>query len=69
MAPSGTPQPVLAKLNADIARVLALPEVRKKLEAIGLDPRPSTPAYVDDLTKSEIAKWGVLVKEAGLQPE
>ncbi|MEI6722383.1 MAG: tripartite tricarboxylate transporter substrate binding protein [Betaproteobacteria bacterium] len=69
VAPSGTPQPVLAKLNADIARVLAMPEVKKKLEAIGLDPRPSTPAYVDDLTKAEIAKWGVLVKEAGLQPE
>ena len=58
MAPSGTPQPVLA-----------MPEVKKKLEAIGLDPRPSTPAYVDDLTKAEIAKWGVLVKEAGLLPE
>ena len=69
VAPSGTPQPVLAKLNADIARVLAMPEVKKKLGAIGLDPRPSTPAYVDDLTKAEIAKWGVLVKEAGLLPE
>ena len=58
MAPSGTPQPVLA-----------MPEVKKKLEAIGLDPRPSTPAYVDALTKAEIAKWGVLGKEAGLLPE
>jgi tripartite-type tricarboxylate transporter receptor subunit TctC len=69
VAPAGTPQPVLAKLNSDIARVLAMPDVKKKLEAIGLDPRPSTPAYVDDLTKAEIVKWGLLVKEAGIQPE
>ena len=40
-----------------------------QVQLLFADPRPSTPAYVDDLTKSEIAKWGVLVKEAGLQPE
>ena len=69
VAPAGTPQPVVAKLNADFGRVLALPEVRKKLEAIGLDPRPSTPAYVDELVRAEIVKWGGLVKDAGIQPE
>ena len=40
-----------------------------QVQLLFADLRPSTPAYVDDLTKSEIAKWGVLVKEAGLQPE
>jgi tripartite-type tricarboxylate transporter receptor subunit TctC len=60
---------VIAKLNSDIARVLAMPDVKKKLEAVGLDPRPSTPAYVDELTKAEIVKWGTIVKEAGIQPE
>ena len=69
VAPAGTPQPVIAKLNSDIARVLAMPDVKKKLEAVGLDPRPSTPAYVDELTKAEIVKWGTIVKEAGIQPE
>jgi tripartite-type tricarboxylate transporter receptor subunit TctC len=69
VAPAGTPPAVVARLNADIARVLAIPEVKKKLEAMGLDPRPSTPAYVDELTKAEIVKWGAIVKEAGIQPE
>ena len=69
VAPAGTPRQVLAKLNADITRAMAVPEVKKKLEAIGLELRPSTPAYVDELTRSEIAKWGAIVKEAGIQPE
>ncbi|CAM9925598.1 unnamed protein product [Phaeothamnion confervicola] len=69
VAPAGTPQPVLAKLNADIARAMGLPDVKRKLEALGLDARPSTPSYVDDLTKAEILKWGAIVREAGIQPE
>lgn len=40
-----------------------------QVQLLFADPRPSTPAYVDDLTKSEIVKWGTLVKEAGLLPE
>lgn len=65
-APSNTPPDVIAKLNATIEQVMKDPELRQKLTAIGFDPIEGTQAQAESYYKSEVAKWGKMVKTLGL---
>ena len=56
-APAGTPQPAIDRLNAGIAQVLAMPDVKKRLAALGHDVAPSTPAQLTEMIKKDAAKW------------
>jgi tripartite-type tricarboxylate transporter receptor subunit TctC len=67
LAPAGTPAPIVQKVNADLAKVLALPDVRDKLTALGFELAPGTPAEFGDMIKREIAKVAKVVKEAGIR--
>ncbi|WP_427313347.1 Bug family tripartite tricarboxylate transporter substrate binding protein [Cupriavidus sp. H39] len=69
LAPANTPKEVVAKLNTEINAVLKLPEVRAKLETAGIDVQGGTPQEYAALIKSDLAKWGKVVKEAAIQPE
>ena len=69
LAPAGTPKAIVAKLNAEINAALKLPDVRAKLEAAGIEIQGGTPQDYAALIKSDLAKWGRVVKEAGIQPE
>lgn len=69
LAPAGTPKAVVAKLNAEINAALKLPDVRSKLEAAGIEVQGGTPQEYAALIKSDLAKWGRVVKEAGIQAE
>ena len=69
LAPAGTPKAVIAKLNAEINTALKLPDVRTKLEAAGIEIQGGTPQEYAALIKSDLVKWGKVVKEAGIQPE
>ena len=69
LAPAKTPQPVVAKLNQEIARLLHLPDVKEKLAADGADAVGNTPEQFGAHIKSEIAKYGKLVKEIGLKAD
>ena len=69
LAPAGTPKTVVARLNAEINAALKLPDVRAKLEAAGIEIQGGTPQEYAALIKSDLAKWGRVVKEAGIQPE
>lgn len=69
LAPAGTPKAIVAKLNAEINAALKLPDVRAKLEAAGIEIQGGTPQEYAALIKSDLAKWGKVVKEAGIQPE
>lgn len=69
LAPAGTPKEIVAKLNAEINAALKLPEVRAKLEAAGIEVQGGTPQEYAALIKSDLAKWGKVVKEAGIQQE
>ena len=69
VAPSATQRPVIEKLNADTVGVLNRADIRKRLEALGLDVRPSKPDDVNQLVKAEIQKWGQVVKAAGIEPQ
>ena len=67
LAPAGTPRPVVAILHKEMASTLKLPEVRERFSRLGAEPAGNTPEEFDALIKSEIAKWGKVVKEAGLK--
>jgi tripartite-type tricarboxylate transporter receptor subunit TctC len=69
LAPAGTPKAVIAKLNTEINAALKLPDVRAKLESAGIEIQGGTPQEYAALIKSDLAKWGKVVKEAGIQPE
>jgi tripartite-type tricarboxylate transporter receptor subunit TctC len=68
-APAKTPRPIVRKLNAEIARVLALAETEKRLHAIGMEPSTSTPEELDRFTAEQVAAAGDLAKKAGIRPE
>ena len=64
-----TPPTIVNKLNAEVVRILALPDVVEKLAVAGVEIQTSTPREWGDFVKSEIAKWGKVVKEAGIKVE
>ena len=68
-APAGTPKAVVARLNAEVTKVLQLPEVRQRFLDLGADPSPLPVADFTTWAHQEVAKWTRLVKEAGIQPE
>ncbi|MDR6215236.1 tripartite tricarboxylate transporter substrate binding protein [Paracidovorax wautersii] len=69
LAPAGTPKAIVNRLNAEINAALKLPDVRSKLEGAGIEVQGGTPAEYAAVIKSDLAKWGRVVKEAGIQPE
>jgi tripartite-type tricarboxylate transporter receptor subunit TctC len=64
-APKGTPPEVVKKLNAEIVRIVALPEVREKIRGLGGIPVGNSPAEFDAYQRAELAKWSRIVKESG----
>ena len=67
--PAGIPKPVLARINAEVVRVLNAPEARKVLEGDGADVVGSTPEQFSAVLKAEIAKWTKVAKAAGIKAE
>lgn len=70
LALAGTPREVINKLNAEIVRILNLPDVRERLIGIGAEPVGNTPEQFGEYLRSEIAKWAKVIKDIGmtLQP-
>ena len=70
LAPAGTPKEIITRLNADLRTVLARPEVRERLNNIGLEVMGTgTPEDFGGFLQVEIAKWAKWVKDAGIKPE
>lgn len=69
VAPAGTPAPIVAKLNAGIVEALQDPEIRQRALAAGAIPASSTPDQFGAMIRSEIAKWGKVIADAGIKPE
>jgi len=68
-APARTPKDVVATLNREIVRILALPDVRERLVAQGADPVGDTPEEFAQYIRSEAAKWGRVIKALNLKIE
>ena len=66
LAPAGTPKAIVAKLNAEMRRILALP-LGERLAAIDL--APSSPEELSDFIRQEMERWGPLINKLGLKPE
>ena len=65
MAPAGTPQPIIARLSEVFARIVAAPDTRAKMLAVGAEPMTSTPQQFTDFYRKEVARWGKVIREAG----
>ena len=66
LAPKGTPQPVVQRLNASLQKVLAAPDVAQRLAGAGGDVMPGTPEDFARLMRSESEKWGGVIKRVGI---
>jgi tripartite-type tricarboxylate transporter receptor subunit TctC len=67
MAPAGTPQPIIDKLHKETVRVLAMPDVKAKLEGLGVQLVGNTPAEFLSLIKTETPHWAKVLKQAGIK--
>jgi tripartite-type tricarboxylate transporter receptor subunit TctC len=67
LAPAGTPPAIIDKVHRETVRVLALPDVRKRLEELGLDVIGSSPAEFAAVIAKEIPEWAKVIKEAGIK--
>ena len=65
--PAGTPAPIGERFARELAAVLAMPEVRERVESLGFVPRGSTPAAYRARFEAELAKWAPIVRQAGIQ--
>lgn len=69
VAPAGTPKDIIAKLHDIIVTSLAQPDVKTKLAAMAYAPIGSSPQECAEFFKSELAKWGPVIEQAGLKAE
>ena len=67
LAPAGTPQDRVALLNLEMNKILEAPAIRQRLFEIGVEPQPTSPAEFGRFIEAEVAKWGRLVSEAGIE--
>lgn len=66
LAPAGTPKEIVARLNAEIVRVLELPDIRARLVAMGAEPVASSPEAFAEFLRADIARWAKVVKDANI---
>ncbi|HEX9192849.1 MAG TPA: tripartite tricarboxylate transporter substrate binding protein [Burkholderiales bacterium] len=68
-APAGTPRDVAGKLNAEVVRIVRLPGIREKLDAMGVEPIGNTQEQMAEWIRREIARYGPVVKAANIKAE
>jgi tripartite-type tricarboxylate transporter receptor subunit TctC len=66
---SGTPRDIVTRLNAEVGRALAAPDLRERLSAAGIEPRPNTPEQFAAFIKSETVRYAQVIKDAGIKPQ
>jgi tripartite-type tricarboxylate transporter receptor subunit TctC len=67
MAPARTPKPIIARLNEEVQKALADPDVRERLNAQGLTMRGSTPEELGAATRAQLAKYARVMKDANIK--
>ena len=67
--PAGTPPAIVAKLNAEVQRIVAQPEVTARMESLGLEYTPNTPAQFTEFQKAEQARWAKVIKDGNVKPD
>ena len=72
MAPAGTPVDVVQKLNQEIDRILKDPDLQQRAVGLGFEVDPSgagTPQAAGEFLRAELAQWGKVVRELGIEPQ
>ena len=69
VAPAGTPKDIIVRLNAEIARALAAPDVREKLTTQGFTVRGTSQDELGSITRAQLARYAKVMKEAGIKAE
>ena len=67
--PAGMPKEIVARLNAEIGRILLLPEVKKRMADIAVETVTSSPDELATLTRADADKWGRIIKQLGITPQ
>jgi tripartite-type tricarboxylate transporter receptor subunit TctC len=70
--PKGTPKPIVDKMQKAVETMLTKPEIRQKMEALGLEilpPEQRTPEYLAKFLKEDVERWGKVIKDAGISVE
>ena len=66
-APAGTPSNVVSRLHQEITRIMSRPDIRERFLAAGLDPIGSTPEQLAASVKADMARWGKVIRDAGIR--
>jgi tripartite-type tricarboxylate transporter receptor subunit TctC len=69
LAPAGTSKDVIERLNRELNRILALPEVKDPYAKMGFIPGGGTPSELDAFIRADIAKWSKVIKTAGIKSD
>jgi len=69
LAPAKTPRAIIDKLNQEITRVLRHPDVEQRLNALGAEPNPGTPAQFDKMIAEQLVIVGDIARKSGIQPQ
>jgi tripartite-type tricarboxylate transporter receptor subunit TctC len=67
--PAGMSKAIIARLNAEIGRILFLPEVTRRMEDIAVETAKSSPEELASMTRADADKWGRIIKQLGLVPQ
>jgi len=69
LAPAGTPAPIVARLSAEISKALAGADVKERMAVQGIEPKSSTPEELGAVLKSDVAKWGRIIRDSGIKAQ
>jgi tripartite-type tricarboxylate transporter receptor subunit TctC len=69
LVPAGTPKEIVARLNGEILRIIALPDVKERFAAIGFEPIGTTPGEFAARIKTEVPRWAEIIRAAKITVE
>jgi tripartite-type tricarboxylate transporter receptor subunit TctC len=67
MAPSGTPRPIVEKLHAELVKVLADPDLKSRLQALGAEPIGDSPDEFAQVLRSDLVRWKRVIQDAKIK--
>jgi tripartite-type tricarboxylate transporter receptor subunit TctC len=67
--PRGTPRPIIDRINAELVKALALPDIQERMAAAGLEASGGSPEAFAAFVTKDLARWAKVIKEAGIQAE
>jgi tripartite-type tricarboxylate transporter receptor subunit TctC len=69
VAPAGTPNEIIERWHRNIVQMVAMPDVKERLESLGFVPVANTPQEFDQRLKTEMEKWGKVVRDANIRAD